>query len=95
VGELKIDTTTSQAWRQRQRLTLNPTTFKILSILARTAPEVVSREQLTEAIWGDQPPNHDVLRTHIYHLRNQLDRPFSQAMLVTVPKVGFRLEPIV
>ncbi|WP_035385183.1 response regulator transcription factor [Ferrimonas futtsuensis] len=92
VGELEIDTKTRQAWRQGQKLSLNPTTFKILSVLAQAAPDVVSRDQLTDAIWGDQPPSNDVLRSHVYQLRNQLDKPFAQPMLVTVPKVGFRLE---
>ncbi|TKB48387.1 response regulator transcription factor [Ferrimonas sediminicola] len=92
VGELEIDTKTRQAWRQGRKLCVNPTTFKILSVLAHAAPGVVSREQLTDAIWGDQPPSNDVLRSHIYQLRSQLDKPFTKPMLVTVPKVGLRLE---
>ncbi|USD36156.1 MULTISPECIES: response regulator transcription factor [Ferrimonas] len=92
VGDLEVDQKTRKAHRQGQMLALNPTTFKILHVLAQAAPDVVSRDQLTEAIWGDQPPSNDVLRSHIYQLRNQLDKPFARAMLVTVPKIGFRLD---
>ncbi|TKB52032.1 response regulator transcription factor [Ferrimonas aestuarii] len=92
VGDLEIDTKARTASRQGQRLALNPTTYKILNVLATASPDLVTRDQLTDAIWGDAPPNNDVLRSHIYQLRNQLDKPFATPLLITVPKVGFRLD---
>lgn len=92
VGPLLIDQKTRQAYREDKPLALNPTTYTILEMLAVRAPEVVSRQEITEQLWQESEPNNDVLRSHIYQLRIQLDKPFATAMLVTVPKCGFRLE---
>jgi DNA-binding response OmpR family regulator len=42
-------------------------------------------------LWGDEPPDSDALRAHIYLLRQQLDKPFKDAMLHTVYGIGFKL----
>jgi DNA-binding winged helix-turn-helix (wHTH) protein len=42
-------------------------------------------------LWGDDIPDKDVLRSHIYLLRNVLDKPFDFPMLKTIPKHGFQL----
>ena len=34
----------------------------------------------------------DALRSHLYQLRQALDKPFAQPMLLTVHGVGFRLD---
>ena len=46
---------------------------------------------MEELIWGDLPPDNDVLRTHIYSLRNIIDRSFEKKLLHTVHGVGYRL----
>ncbi|QIZ78798.1 response regulator transcription factor [Ferrimonas lipolytica] len=93
IGDLRIDPASHSASRNNTPLVLTPTTFKILLKLARSAPEMVTREALCEFLWPDSEPNNEALRSHIYQLRNQLDRPFPEPMLHTIPKVGFRLEP--
>lgn len=93
-ASLRIDQKTHQAYRDGIKLSLNPTTYSILELLCLRAPDVVTREEITDMLWQDNEPNNDVLRSHIYQLRNQLDKPFGSSMLVTVPKIGFRLEKI-
>ena len=91
-GEVSIDQKTRKAYRQDKLLALNPTTYTILEMLVKSAPDVVTREEIAFQLWQENEPNNDVLRSHIYQLRNQLDKPFEQHVLITVPKVGFRLE---
>lgn len=91
-GSLCIEQKTRQAYRQGKLLALNPTTYTILELLCHRAPDVVTRLEIAEKLWQETEPNSDVLRSHIYQLRNQLDKPFATKMLITVPKVGFRLE---
>ncbi|MCF7362779.1 response regulator transcription factor [Vibrio sp. A1-b2] len=93
-ASLRIDQKTHQAYRDGIKLSLNPTTYSILELLCQRAPDVVTREEITDMLWQDNEPNNDVLRSHIYQLRNQLDKPFESPMLVTVPKIGFRLEMV-
>ncbi|MCE0494243.1 response regulator transcription factor [Vibrio salinus] len=91
-GEVTIDQKTHKAYRQDKLLALNPTTYTILEMLVKSAPNVVTREDIAFRLWQENEPNNDVLRSHIYQLRNQLDRPFEKQLLKTITKVGFRLE---
>ncbi|MCC4833689.1 response regulator transcription factor [Shewanella sp. 10N.7] len=90
-GELELNIAQHQVKRRGMKLALTPTTYQILLLLIKNAPNVVTREQLIDEIWGQHPPGNDILRSHVYQLRNQLDKPFEQPMLMTVPKVGLRL----
>lgn len=91
-SELSLLQAERMAIRQQQKIPLNPTAFTILKLLMTHAPEVVSREQMIEALWPDDEPEGDLLRSHIYQLRCVIDRPFSHEMIKTVPKVGFKLQ---
>jgi DNA-binding response OmpR family regulator len=91
-ANLHIDQKTRQAYRNGLKLNLNPTTYAILELLCRRAPNVVTRDEIISMLWQQNQPDTDILRSHIYNLRNQLDKPFSSSMLITVPKIGFRLE---
>jgi DNA-binding response OmpR family regulator len=55
------------------------------------SPAVVRREVLEEAVWGDDPPDSDALRSHIHALRQQIDKPFGSVLLHTVHGIGYRL----
>ncbi|NVN79877.1 MULTISPECIES: response regulator transcription factor [unclassified Vibrio] len=90
-GEVIIDEKTHTASRDGKTLTLTPILFQILRELVKAQGEVVSRESLIYMLWGDDIPDKDVLRSHIYLLRNVLDKPFDFPMLKTIPKHGFQL----
>ncbi|WP_313086952.1 response regulator transcription factor [Pseudomonas sp.] len=91
VGDLQYDLDTLQATRAGQPLRLNPIGHKLLAILMQKSPAVVRREQLEEALWGDDVPDSDSLRSHIHQLRQVLDKPFGTPLLHTVHGVGFRM----
>lgn len=91
VADLHYDLDTLQATRAGQALRLNPIGHKLLTILMQKSPAVVRREQLEDALWGDDVPDSDSLRSHIHQLRQVLDKPFAEPLLHTVHGVGFRL----
>jgi len=91
VGDLSLDTRKHNATRAGQTLTLSATDYRILEVLIKAYPEAVTRNQLVARVWGDDVPDSDALRTHIYTLRKALDRPFEHAMLKTIHGVGFKL----
>ncbi|MCL1125645.1 response regulator transcription factor [Shewanella surugensis] len=91
-GDIDIDIAKHQVRRKGMLIVLTPTTYQILLLLVKQAPKIVKREHIIETIWGVSPPTNDVLRSHMYQLRNQLDKPFEEPMLATVPKIGFRLQ---
>ncbi|NOI57348.1 response regulator transcription factor [Vibrio coralliilyticus] len=90
-GDLSIEEKTHRVTRLGIELDLTPATYQILLMLVKAKGEVVSRDSLIQQLWGEDAPDKDILRSHIYLLRNVLDKPFDYPMLVTVPKFGFKL----
>ena len=91
VGDLTFDTSTFEVKRDGQMLSLSPVGFKLLKVLMKAAPRLVSRREIERSIWGDLPPDSDALRSHLYNLRKVIDRPFSSALLHTVQSQGYRM----
>ena len=92
VADLELDPARQEIRRDGQLLKLSPTAFRILRILMRESPKVVSREQLEHELWGDLVPDSDALRSHLYNLRKAVDKPFDNALLNTLPGVGFSIQ---
>lgn len=92
IGSLVIDRRAGRVSRHEQPIALHQTGLRILLALADAYPGTLTRSELTEHLWGDDPPDSDSLGSHIYLLRQALDRPFAHPMLKTVHGVGFRLE---
>ena len=91
VGDLVFDPRTMRVERSGQRVNLSPTSARILKVLMRESPRLVSREQLENELWGDLLPDSDTLRSHMYNLRKGIDRPFDTKLLHTVQGMGFKL----
>jgi len=90
-GELELDLKSHSVKRNDCHYALNPTLFIILKLMMMRAPNIVKKEELTTALWGDDEPEGNVLRSHIYQLRSQIDKPFKHAYIKTIPKIGFQL----
>ena len=91
VGDLVLDLQLGEAARKGKKLSLNKTQFKLLRCLALKSPGVVTRAELEEELWGDDVPDSDALRTHIFHLRGIVDKPFDFGVIHTVHGVGYCL----
>jgi DNA-binding response OmpR family regulator len=91
VADIEYDPDTLAVKRAGQAVRLNRTTRRILTMLMRHTHRVVTREELEREIWGDNPPDGDVLRAHIYALRSAIDKPFDKPLLHTIHGVGYRL----
>ncbi len=91
VADLSYDLDTLEVVRAGRRLKLNPLGLKLLALLMQRSPHVLRREALEEALWGDDCPDSDSLRSHIHQLRQTIDKPFPTPLLHTVHGVGYRL----
>ncbi len=91
VADLNYNPETLEAHRANQKLELNPIQRRLLELLMQNNRRVVTREELEQHIWGDILPDNDVLRTHIYSLRNIIDKPFPKKLLHTIHGSGYRL----
>jgi len=93
VADLRLDLTTLDVTRNGQALHLYPACRKLLEVLMQASPAAVTRDRLEHALWGDDPPDGDMLRSHIYELRRSVDGPFDTKLIQTLPRVGYRIAP--
>jgi DNA-binding response OmpR family regulator len=91
VGDLVLDTATLRVNRGGNDLQLSPIGLKLLQILMRESPRVVSRRDIEREVWGDTLPDSDTLRSHLYNLRKVIDKPFERPLLHTIHSAGYRL----
>jgi DNA-binding response OmpR family regulator len=91
VGDLTVNTDTLQVRRGGAPIELAPTALKLLILLMRASPRVLSRQEVERGLWGDVPPDSDALRAHIHILRTAIDRKFPVKLLHTVHGMGYRI----
>jgi DNA-binding response OmpR family regulator len=91
IGELTMNLETMEVHRDGVEIKLSKTLFDILRILMREAPKVVPRETIERELWGDDLPDSDTLRSHLYNLRRAIDRPFEKPLIETLAGRGYRV----
>lgn len=91
VSDLHFNLDTLEVSRAGKQITLNPTALKILQCLMESSPNVVTRQELETAVWGEELPDSDSLRVHIHGLRALLDKPFDKPLIHTRHGIGYRL----
>lgn len=93
IADLTVDFKSKVAKRHQRDLKLSPTGWILLEVLLRKSPQVISREQLSRAIWGDETPDSNSLKVHIFKLRQQIDCEGESKLLKTISGQGFTLKP--
>lgn len=94
-GEVEVDTAAQSVRRAGREVPLTPKEYDLLLTLLEHRGVAISRQKLLEQVWGY--PDSVLTRTvdtHIAELRRKLERdPSCPEHIVTVRKVGYRLEP--
>jgi DNA-binding response OmpR family regulator len=68
-GDLVMNLSDKNVTRNSIPIKLSPIGWRLLERLLRASPEVVSRQALEEAVWGDEIPDSNSLKVHMFHLR--------------------------
>jgi DNA-binding response OmpR family regulator len=92
-GEISIDFKCFEARKGGKVLNMSRKEFGVLRVLAARAGEVVTRDELLDAVWGyDQYPTTRTVDNHIALLRTKLeDDPARPRHIITVHGVGYKL----
>lgn len=99
IGDWTVDPRAGQLRRGSESLRLEPKVMGVLSSLAVQAGEVVTRDELLDAVWPDVVVTGNALSRCVSDLRRALgDDPRTPKLIETIPKTGYRLlvpvEPI-
>jgi DNA-binding response OmpR family regulator len=92
LANLSLDLTQRSVMAAEQPLKLSPIALTILEVLMRAAPKAVTRAEIMKAVWGEDQPDSNSLKVHIYNLRKQLETATNQVKIETIPSVGFAIK---
>ena len=90
-GDLVMNIKEHTVIRANQKIKLSPIGWQLLETLLRSSPETVTKQKLIASVWGEDPPDSNSLKVHIFHLRRAIDDPFSVPLLHTVTGHGFAI----
>jgi TolB-like protein/DNA-binding winged helix-turn-helix (wHTH) protein len=87
----RLDTTNHLLWRNGDRVPVPPKGFDVLAYLVEHAGQLVTQDEILEALWPETFVNPEVLRKYILEIRRTLgDRPDTPEFIETLPKRGYR-----
>ncbi|MEM7353596.1 MAG: response regulator transcription factor, partial [Acidobacteriota bacterium] len=91
-GDVQVDFGRHAAHKAGRPLSLTPRELRLLEFFVRHRGEVVSRDQLLDAVWGyDHMPFTRTVDTHIAKLRKKIEAaPADPDYLITVHRLGYK-----
>ena len=91
IEDLTIDPDEEKITYKGQNIELKGKPFEVLTHLARHSDQIVSKEQLLDAIWEEPElvtPN--VIEVAINQIRQKMDKPLNISTIETVRRRGYR-----
>ncbi len=94
-GDVKVDFTKMELWRESGPVQLTSQEFKVLKFMIQNAERVLSREELLNFVWGYQNyPSTRTVDNHILRLRQKLEKdPANPLHFRTVHSSGYKFVP--
>ena len=91
-ADIRMDLRTRRVERDGHEVKLTAREFEVLAYLMRHPDQVLSREQILNAVWGfDFDPGTKVLEVYVGYLRRKLGDTEEADPIETVRNVGYRL----
>jgi two-component system response regulator CpxR len=88
IGDIQVNATTREAWIAGSAVELTVMEFDLLAMLMRSAGRIVSRDEITVALFEREATPYDrFLDVHISHLRKKLEG--SRNRIRAVRGVGY------
>jgi two-component system, OmpR family, response regulator len=90
VGRLIVDEPAHRVVVAGKEVSLSPTDFALLAVLARHAGQVLSKARLLDLVWGYDAVDESLVEVHISTMRRRLG-PDGARLIHTVRGVGYVL----
>lgn len=88
IGSVRMEPATREIWSNGRSIDLTSTEFDLLELLMRAAGRVVSRDEITAALFEREATPYDrFLDVHISHLRKKLEN--GPRLIRTIRGVGY------
>jgi len=90
-ADLLLEPPSRGAWRGRRSMNLTATEFELLHHFMRHPRQVLTREQLLDAVWKGEPESDNVVAVYVGYLRLKLEEGGEPRLLHTVRGAGYAL----
>lgn len=90
-ADLTVELGTDDVRRGSRRMTLTAREFALLTYLLRHPRQVLTREQLLEAVWTGEESDDNVVAVYIGYLRSKLEAGGEPRLIQTVRGFGYSL----
>ena len=90
-ADLLLEPASRGAWRGKRSMMLTATEFELLRHFMRHPRQVLTREQLLQEVWKDEPENDNVVAVYVGYLRQKLEDGGEPRLLHTVRGAGYAL----
>lgn len=90
-GSFLLDAADARLWHDGRAVPLRPRAFDLLRVLAERAGQLVTKDELLDAVWGTRFVTEGVIKTAVGELREALgEDPKRPQWIETVPRRGYR-----
>lgn len=93
-GKLRLNLKSFEASWEERPIKITKIGFTILAKLAEDYPYPVSRSELIALLWGEEPPESNALKTHMYALRKATQQVALEPLVSTISNIGYKLVAI-
>jgi two-component system response regulator MprA len=90
-ADLVLEPSSRGAWRGSRPLALTHTEFALLEHFLRHPRQVLTREQLLDAVWEGEPESDNVVAVYVGYVRQKLEEAGEPRLLHTVRGAGYSL----
>ncbi len=90
-ADLVLEPSSRGAWRGTRPLALTHTEFTLLEHFLRHPRQVLTREQLLDAVWEGEPESDNVVAVYVGYVRQKLEEAGEPRLLHTVRGSGYAL----
>jgi two-component system response regulator MprA len=90
-ADLVLEPANRAAWRGSRSIALTTTEFDLLQHFLRHPRQVLTREQLLDAVWGGEPESDNVVAVYVGYVRQKLEEAGEPRLLHTVRGSGYSL----
>ncbi|MDQ0270851.1 response regulator transcription factor [Cytobacillus purgationiresistens] len=92
ISDLKLNERTREISRGEVQIELTPREFDLLVYLMINKQQVLTRDQIVEAVWGyDFLGDTNVVDVYIRYIRKKIDAPDNPSLIHTIRGVGYAI----
>ena len=94
-GDIRMDLMRHETYLGDEKIMLTPKEYKLLRFFMVNRGRMLTHRQILGEVWGaSHADNTQYLRVYVGQLREKLEHNNANAMIITEPGVGYRMETV-